>query len=163
MDKLIFSLGIRHIGQENAKLISEHIVDIDNLEKIDSKYNFNSFLNIDGIGETQVNSLKNFFTNPNNQRIIKELKKFLIIKKNIKLNNTKLTGKTFLITGKIEGLSRAEIKALIEQNSGKILSSVTNKLDYLIIGSKPTIKKVSKAKDLKVKLLFQKEFNDLLK
>ena len=163
LDKLIFSLGIRHIGQENAKLISEHIVDIDNLEKIDSKYNFNSFLNIDGIGETQVNSLKNFFTNPNNQRIIKELKKFLIIKKNIKLNNTKLTGKTFLITGKIEGLSRAEIKALIEQNSGKILSSVTNKLDYLIIGSKPTIKKVSKAKDLKVKLLFQKEFNDLLK
>ena len=79
------------------------------------------------------------------------------------MNNTKLTGKTFLITGKIEGLSRAEIKALIEQNSGKILSSVTNKLDYLIIGSKPTIKKVSKAKDLKVKLLFQKEFNDLLK
>ena len=163
LDKLIFSLGIRHIGQENAKLISEHIVDIDNLEKIDSKYNFNSFLNIDGIGETQVNSLKNFFTNTNNQRIIKKLKKFLIIKKNIKSNNTKLTGKTFLITGKIEGLSRAEIKALIEQNSGKILSSVTNKLDYLIIGSKPTIKKVSKAKDLKVKLLFQKEFNDLLK
>ena len=51
----------------------------------------------------------------------------------------------------------------VEQNSGKILSSVSNKLDYLIIGTKPTTKKVSKAKDLKVKLLFQKEFNDLLK
>ena len=61
LEKFIFSLGIRHIGQENAKLIADNLKDIKNLLKIDAKYNFQTFLNIDGIGETQVRSLKNFF------------------------------------------------------------------------------------------------------
>ena len=60
LEKFIFSLGIRHIGQENAKLIADNLKDIKNLLKIDAKYNFQTFLNIDGIGETQVRSLKNF-------------------------------------------------------------------------------------------------------
>ncbi len=162
LDKLIFSLGIRHIGQENAKLIAEHIENISNLEKIDKNFNFNSFLNIDGIGDTQVNSLKSFFLNKNNIQIIRKLSKILKIKQNIKPKNGKFKNKTFLITGKLEGLSRAELKNIIEKNSGKILSSVTNKLDYLIVGLKPTPKKVNKANDLNIKLISQKQFNDML-
>ena len=162
LDKLIFSLGIRHIGQENAKLIAEHIENISNLEKIDKNFNFNSFLNIDGIGDTQVNSLKSFFLNKNNIQIIRKLSKILKIKKNIKPKYGKFKNKTFLITGKLEGLSRAELKNIIEKNSGKILSSVTNKLDYLIVGLKPTSKKVNKANDLNIKLISQKQFNDML-
>ena len=162
LDKLIFSLGIRHIGQENAKLIAEHIENISNLEKIDKNFNFNSFLNIDGIGDTQVNSLKSFFLNKNNIQIIRKLSKILKIKKNIKPKYGKFKNKTFLITGKLEGLSRAELKNIIEKNSGKILSSVTNKLDYLIVGLKPTPKKVNKANDLNIKLISQKQFNDML-
>ena len=162
LDKLIFSLGIRHIGQENAKLIAEHIENISNLEKIDKNFNFNSFLNIDGIGDTQVNSLKSFFLNKNNIQIIRKLSKILKIKQNIKPKYGKFKNKTFLITGKLEGLSRAELKNIIEKNSGKILSSVTNKLDYLIVGLKPTPKKVNKANDLNIKLISQKQFNDML-
>ena len=162
LDKLIFSLGIRHIGQENAKLIAEHIENISNLEKIDKNFNFNSFLNIDGIGDTQVNSLKSFFLNKNNIQIIRKLSKILKLKQNIKPKYGKFKNKTFLITGKLEGLSRAELKNIIEKNSGKILSSVTNKLDYLIVGLKPTSKKVNKANDLNIKLISQKQFNDML-
>ena len=81
LEKFIFSLGIRHIGQENAKLIADNLKDIKNLLKIDAKYNFQTFLNIDGIGETQVRSLKNFFSNGINVNIIKKLIKQLNISK----------------------------------------------------------------------------------
>ena len=162
LEKLIYSLGIRHIGQENAKLISQNIQTLDNLCKISEKYNFNTFLNIDGIGETQINSLKKFFSNNINLEIVKELKKFIIIKKsNLKITG-KLKNKTFIFTGKLDAMSRAEAKSLIEKNSGKILSNVNKKLDYLIIGEKPTSKKVLKAKELNIKIISQAEFLKLL-
>ena len=67
-----------------------------------------------------------------------------------------------MITGKLDGVSRAEAKSLIEKNSGKILSSISKKLNYLIVGDKPTPKKVTLAKDLKIKVINQKEFEKIL-
>ena len=67
-----------------------------------------------------------------------------------------------MITGKLEGISRAEAKSLIESKSGKILSNVNKKLDYLIIGEKPTKRKVDAAKELKIKILDQKDFLKIL-
>ena len=81
-DKFIYSLGIRHIGQENAKLLSENIKSIENLKQIDKNFNFKNLLNIDGIGETQINSLKKFFSNSINRKIINELSKYIKILKN---------------------------------------------------------------------------------
>ena len=72
----------------------------------------------------------------------------------------KFKNKTFMITGKLPGMSRAEAKSLIEQNSGSIVSSVSTKLNYLIIGEKPTKRKVDSAKDLKIKIL---DKNDLIR
>ena len=163
LDKFIYSLGIRHIGQENAKLIAETVKTIDDLKKIDSNYNFKTFLNIDGIGDTQVKSLQNFFDNKINIKIINSLSKCLKIKKIIRTNTGKLNNKSFLITGKLKDISRAEIKSIIEQNSGKTLSSVTNKLNYLIIGEKPTTNKVQKAKELKINIISQDQFMEFLK
>ena len=163
LDKFIYSLGIRHIGQENAKLIAESVKTIDDLKKIDSNYNFKTFLNIDGIGDTQVKSLQNFFNNKINIKIINSLSKCLKIKKIIRTNTGKLNNKSFLITGKLKDISRAEIKSIIEQNSGKTLSSVTNKLNYLIIGEKPTTNKVQKAKELKINIISQDQFMEFLK
>ena len=162
LDKLIYSLGIRHIGQENAKLISESIKNIENLKKINSSYNFKNFLNIDGIGETQVKSLEMFFSNKVNINVVKELSNYLTIKEFKKTTDGKLKGKSFLITGKFQGISRAEAKSIIEINSGKILSTVSNKLDYLIIGEKPTVKKVNMAKELRIKILSQKQWKEML-
>ena len=162
LEKFIFSLGIRHIGQENAKLIAESVRTLDNLLKINSSYNFNSFTNIDGIGETQINSIKKFFSTKKNLEILNELSNHLKIKKREVSLNGKFKNKTFLITGKLSGISRAEMKFIIEKHSGKILSSVNNKLDYLIVGEKPTKKKIDRAKELFIKIINQSEFDNLL-
>ena len=73
-----------------------------------------------------------------------------------------LNSQTFLVTGKLNGISRAEIKSLIEENSGVTVSGVSKKLDYLIIGDKPTKKKVEIAKELKIKILNQDQFLKML-
>ena len=162
LEKIIYSLGIRHIGLENAKLLSQHIITYDNLLKINKDFNFENFLNIDGIGETQIKSLKNFFSNKTNLKIVQSLKNNLNIQKFSKNINGKLSDKTFLITGKLDGISRAEFKSIIEKNSGKIISSVNNKLNYLIVGEKPTPKKVSKARDLGISIVSQDDINKML-
>ena len=76
--------------------------------------------------------------------------------------NGLLNEKTFMVTGKLNGISRAEVKSLIEENSGSSVSTVSKKLDYLIIGDKPTKKKVDKAKEFKVTILDQSQFLKML-
>ncbi len=163
LERFIFSLGIRHIGLENAKLLSKHFESFTNFKILSKKKKFDELLNIDGIGETQVNSIKNFFQNDTNIKILNELEKILIIKKvEAPKKNGQLKGKTFLVTGKLNGISRAEIKSLIEENSGVTVSSVSKKLDYLIVGEKPTKRKIDKAKTFKIRSIDQKEFLNLL-
>ena len=84
LDKFIYSLGIRHIGQENAKLISEFLGDYSNFIKLKDPKNIEDLSNIDGIGETQINSLKNFFKNKINLKVVLSLNKILTFEKNIK-------------------------------------------------------------------------------
>ena len=92
-----------------------------------------------------------------------ELKKRLSIKNAITIDNNGLfKNKTFMFTGKLNEISRAEAKSLIEQNSGKIISNINKKLDYLIIGEKPTIKKVNTAKEIGVKVINQQEWTKML-
>tara|TARA_Y100000590_G_scaffold436584_1_gene557320 strand:+ start:6413 stop:8428 length:2016 start_codon:yes stop_codon:yes gene_type:complete len=163
LEKFIFSLGIRHIGQENAKLLAENLKTVQNLLNLSNSYDFEAFLNIDGIGETQVKSLKKFFSNKENIKVIIELKEYLKISKFEEIKGGKLRNQTFLFTGKLTGMSRAEAKTLVEKNSGKILSSVNNKLDYLVIGEKPTSKKVNIAKELNIKIINQNDFEKKIK
>ena len=73
-----------------------------------------------------------------------------------------LSNKSFLVTGKLNGISRAEVKSLIEENSGTTVSTVSKKLNYLITGEKPTKKKVDSAKQLKIKIIDQVEFLKML-
>ena len=120
-------------------------------------------INIDGIGETQIKSIKNFFSNKVNLQILSELKKVLKVSNIAQINQSGiLKNKTFMLTGKLVGMSRAEAKSLIEQNSGKIISNVNKKLDYLIIGEKPTMKKVNNAKELNIKVITQDEWIKML-
>ena len=162
-EKFIYALGIRHIGLENAKLISKNLKSLKNFILLSKKKNFDDLLNIDGIGETQINSIKNFFVNITNIKVLNELEKVLIVK-NVKIKQTQglLNNKTFMITGKLEGISRAEAKSLIEENSGSIVSNVSRKLDYLILGEKPTKRKIDLANELKIKILDQKELLKML-
>ena len=161
LDRFIYSLGIRHIGQENAKLLSKHLKSPDNF--FDLPNNMSELSNIDGIGETQIKSIKNFFLNKINLNILSKLKKILKIASASLVNQTGIfKNKTFMITGKLQGISRAEAKSLIEQNSGKIISNVNKKLNYLIAGEKPTMKKVNNAKELNIKVITQEEWQKML-
>ena len=159
LDKLIYSLGIRHIGLENAKILSKYFKSFSKFKSLSKDKNFNDLLNIDGIGETQLNSIKFFFNNKDNMNILNELEKILVIK-DAKIQDASglLKDKTFMLTGKLNGISRAEAKSLIEENSGTSVSSITKKLNYLIIGEKPTRKKVDMAKELNISILDQKQF-----
>ena len=162
LDKFIFSLGIRHIGQENARLLSQYFLNIENFNDLTKNFNFNSLANLDGIGETQISSLKNFFSNKINLNVIKKLISILNIINAVQNKKGKLKNKTFMFTGKLSNISRAEAKSLTEENSGKILSNVNKKLDYLVTGEKPTTKKVKQAKELSIKVIGQSEWKKLL-
>jgi DNA ligase (NAD+) len=163
-EKFIYALGIRHIGLENAKIITKNLKSLKNFIALSKKNNFDNLINIDGIGETQINSIKNFFKNSTNLHVLENLEKVLIVKN---AENKKTDGifsnKTFMFTGKLSSMSRSEAKSLIEQNSGSIVSNVTKKLDYLIVGEKPTNRKIDAAKSLKVKILDQSSWLKMLK
>jgi DNA ligase (NAD+) len=162
--KFIYSLGIRHIGQENAKNLSRYFVSIKNFLKLcnpDLLMNeINSLDEIDGIGETQVESLIHFFKDKKNNKVVHELSKILNIQDFIeKKIDSFFSGKNIMFTGGFSTMSRSEAKSLAEALGAKILSSVNKKLDYLVIGlSKPTKNKVDKAKELGVKIIEEKEW-----
>ena len=163
LDRFIYSLGIRHIGIENAKLISKYFKSFSKFKNLSKQDKFEDLLNIDGIGETQINSIKLFFSNKMNLKVLDELGKVLNILDAIVDNkNGLLKNLTFLVTGKLEGISRAEVKSLIEKNSGTTVSSVSKKLNFLIIGEKPTKKKIESAKHLKIDIINQNQFFKML-
>ncbi len=163
LERFIYALGIRHIGQENAKLLAQHLKNIENLYQLSKTKNIETLLNIDGIGETQINSIRTFFSNKTNISILSNLKKNMEISKaTFSQKDGILKNKTFMFTGKLRETSRAEAKSLVEKNSGKIISNVNNKLNYLVVGEKPTNNKVKKAKELNIKLLSEEEWTMML-
>ncbi len=163
LERFIYSLGIRHIGLENAKLLSKHLKNMKKFLDLTKANKINELLNIDGIGETQIKSIKNFFFNKTNLNVVYELDKILsIIDDKVIEKNGPLKNKTFMFTGKLNGISRAEAKSLIEKNSGSIISNVSKKLNYLIAGEKPTKRKIDLANELKIKILNQEDWLRML-
>ena len=146
LDKFIYSIGIRHIGQENAKVIADFFGSIDELSNLFNnkkrKEILINLIELDGIGETQINSLENFFSNEKNIIIVNNLMRQLNISNfSFKNNDGKFSNKKLMFTGGFQNLSRSEAKAIVEQNGGKVLGTVSKKLDILVVGdSKPTRK-----------------------
>ncbi|MGL3828133.1 NAD-dependent DNA ligase LigA [Candidatus Pelagibacter communis] len=163
LDRFIYALGIRHIGIETAKLISRHVKTSKNFLNLQNDSTLTEIENIDGIGETQIQSIKSFFSLKINRLILKELDQVLQIESLKKITNDGLLkGKTFMFTGKLLNISRSEAKNLIEKNSGSLVSNVSKRLDFLIIGEKPTKRKVESAKELKIKIITQSEWMKML-
>jgi DNA ligase (NAD+) len=169
LDKFIYSIGIRHIGQENAKIIASSLGSIEKFIKLfDIKVRkkiLKNIVDLDGIGETQINSIENFFLNEINAKITQNLINKLNIE-NFVIKNTsgKFSNKKLMFTGGFEKMSRSEAKTIAEGKGGKVLGSISKKLDYLIVGnSKPTKKKIDQAKQLDIKIILEKEWNSILK
>ena len=156
LEKFIYSLGIRFVGEINSEILAN---EFGNIEKLISSIQNNKQLdNIDGIGPKAIESIKDFFSNRNNLKIIKKLNKILSIKFKKKLvKDNYFSNKHIVFTGTLLSLSRDEAKYLAKSNGAKILSSVSKKTDFLIIGSKAG-SKVEKAKSLGIKVLNEKDF-----
>ena len=168
LEKFIFSIGIRHIGQENAKVLAAFFISIKEFSKLFDKGKISQILinlkELDGIGETQIESIENFFSNQMNAKITKSLINQLTIKNYSRKNiSGKFSNKKIMFTGGFNNMSRSEAKSLAESNGGKVLGSVTKKLDILVVGnSKPTKKKIDQAKELKIQIMTEKEWNKML-
>ena len=168
LDKFIFSIGIRHIGQENAKILAGFFGSVKELTKLfQLKTRKNILVNLvdlDGIGKTQIDSIDSFFLNETNIKIVQELVKKLNIKNyTIKNMNGKFSNKKLMFTGGFQNMSRSEAKEIAENNGGKVLGSISKKLDFLIVGSNnPTKKKIDQAKELKIKIILEKDWIKIL-
>ena len=115
LDKFIYSLGIRHIGQENAKLISEFLKDSNNFIKLKDNYKIDELSNIDGIGETQIDSLKKFFRNKINLKVVTSLSKILTIEKNtLKKESGIFSNKILMFTDKLNNISKQKQNQLLK-------------------------------------------------
>ena len=168
LNRFIYSIGIRHIGQENAKILASFFKSVDQFSNIFQKTERDEILknlnDLDGIGETQISSLKNFFGKNKNIEIVQKLITKLNIEGFREINiKGKLSNTTVMFTGGFEKISRSEAKTLTENLGGKVLGSVSKKLNILVVGnSKPTKKKIEKAKGLKIKILSENEWYKLL-
>lgn len=153
-ERVLFALGIRHVGASVAKDLVEHFHSIDNLMK-DTKEELQQ---VPEIGETISQSIIDYFSNKENLKIINDLRELgLNFKVKKQLKSEKLKGKTFVITGTLSSMTRNEAKELIEKHGGKTTESVSSKTNYVIVGENPG-SKLEKAKNLKIPILTEDEF-----
>ena len=168
LDRFIYSLGIRHIGEENAKLLGNFFISIkkftDLFNILKRKKLLKNIEELDGIGSAQLKSLEDFFSNKSNSETILSLIKYLKIEDSKILNkNGKLSGKTIMFTGGFEKISRSEAKSLVEENGGKVLGSMSKKLSILVTGNnKPTKSKIEKSKELGVSVISEDDWYKFL-
>jgi DNA ligase (NAD+) len=172
LEKLIYSLGIRHVGEETAILIASAI-DTEfsnnkkNLQNIVDKFpkiTIDEWKGIKGIGEKSAESLVEWFSNKDNLNMLKKMEslgvKVEIIQKP-KTKNQKLIGKSFVLTGELSSFTRDAAKDIIREKGGDISSSVSKKTDYVVVGENPG-SKYQKAKELGVKIVNEEGFKKLL-
>ncbi len=168
LDKFIYSIGIRHIGQENAKILASFFVSIEQFSKLFKDQNretiLNNLIDLDGIGQTQIESIDNFFSEGNNIKIVLGLIKQLSVSNiTLKKKSGFFSGKRIMFTGGFKNTSRSEAKSIAEDKGGKVLGSISKKLDFLIVGnSNPTKKKIDQAKNLGIKIMTEKEWEKIL-
>ena len=160
LPRFLFALGIRHIGESTAELLAEHFGTLGNINKA----SLEDLMSIEGIGPEVASSIKQFFGNQENQKLIKELLSLGIKFEEVKKQKveTPLTGKTLVLTGGLESLTREQAKTLIQKAGGKVGSSVSKKTDFVIVGAEPG-SKFDEAKKIGVKMLSELEFIELLK
>lgn len=153
-ERVLFALGIRHVGASVAKDLVEHFHSIDNLMKATKE----ELQQVPEIGETISQSIIDYFSNKENLKIINDLRELgLNFKVKKQLKSEKLKGKTFVITGTLNSMTRNEAKELIEKHGGKTTESVSSKTSYVIVGENPG-SKLEKAKNLKIPILTEDEF-----
>ncbi len=155
--KVLFGLGVRHVGAETAKILCNNFPSIKELQQVTVE----DLQNINGVGPQIAESIVRFFKEKSTQILIQQISKAGLQlqseKKKISVTNPSLTGKTFVLTGELSSMTRDEAKEKIENAGGKISSSVSKKTSYVIVGENPG-SKFDKAQELGVTILSENEF-----
>lgn len=156
--KVLFGLGIRNIGENTAILLAKHFQNIENLEKASAE----ELLEINGVGETLVASIKLFFSKEKNKLIIKKLKEkglqFQLSSEETKLESTVLEGKKILASGRLNHFKRDEIMDFVVSHGGTYSKSVSKNLDFIIEGEDMGPSKKEKAEKLNIPLISEESF-----
>jgi DNA ligase (NAD+) len=157
-ENVLFALGIRFVGETVAKKLAKHYKNIDAL----SKASLMDLILVDEIGDKIAKSVIEFFDNQENRLIIERLKQYGIqfeIIETINPNATiKLQGKTFVVSGVFTKFSRDDLKKAIEDNGGKVGSSISAKTDYVVAGDNMGPAKLEKASQLKIPIISEDDF-----
>jgi len=161
-ENVLYALGIRYVGETVAKKLAKHYKNIDALQQA----SLMDLILVDEIGDRIASSVIEFFENQENQRIINRLKvygiQFEIVEKVNPNATQKLAGKTFVVSGVFAIYSRDELKEAIEDNGGKVGSSISAKTDYVIAGENMGPAKLEKANQLKIPIISENDFINLL-
>lgn len=159
LDRLVFGLGIRNIGQASAKLLCDKFGDLDNIMNASAE----QISEIDGFGGVMAQSVYNAFHEEHMIELIQRLKKCGINTKYEKIQiDDRFAGKTFVLTGTLPTLKRSEAKALIEKYGGKASGSVSKKTDYVLAGEEAG-SKLDKAQQLGIEIITEEQFKDMIK
>ncbi len=158
--KILFGLGIRFVGARISKILCSYFKNIDELKKAE----YEELVEIDEIGEKIARSVYEFFRNESNLLMIQSLQATgVVMSEDDKKINSILQGAKFIITGTLENYNRNEIKEMIENNGGKVISAVSKNLNYIIIGANPGSKLAKAKKNESVKILRENEFLQMIK
>jgi DNA ligase (NAD+) len=161
-DKVLFAIGIRHIGERTAKIIAGHFGSIDKLIKASAE----EIVDVYEIGPKIAESVERFFKDEKSKILIEKLKKaglkFEIESKEKTPGSDRLKGKIFVLTGALEKYSRDKATEIIESLGGRVTSSVSKKTSYVLTGADPG-SKLDKAKSLGLKIIGEKEFEEMVK
>ena len=159
LSKLIFALGIRHIGAKAGKLLADYFKDIDMvLNAI-----FDDIFQIDGFGKIMADSVVEFFSSDSTKELIAKLKEAGVNMKSTNVvEDTRFSGMTFVLTGTLPTLKRAEASKIIESFGGKTSSSVSKKTTYVLAGEEAG-SKLDKANKLGVQVISEEEFKEMIK
>lgn len=161
-ERVLFALGIRYVGETVAKKLAKHYKNIDAL----SQASLMDLILVDEIGERIAQSVIEFFENENNSNIIERLKNFGVQFEIVEVHNPnatdKLVGKTFVVSGVFEQFSRDDLKKAIEDNGGKVGSSISAKTDYVVAGDNMGPAKLEKANQLKIPIISENDFIAML-
>jgi DNA ligase (NAD+) len=159
LERVIYGLGIRFVGERTAQFLAEYFGDISSLEKAGEE----ELQQVEEVGPRIAKSIVEFFAEPKNRELVEELRAAgLTLKGKKKERGTKLAGKTFVLTGTLASYTRDEAKKMIEDAGGKVAGSVSKKTDYVVAGADAG-SKLDKAKGLGVAVLDEKGMEGLLK
>lgn len=165
LEKFIYAIGIRHVGETTAKQLASHFSTYENFKNFminPSESDYQEFVAIDGIGEKMAASILDYFKDERNQKMVFDLEKYLKILPTIKKESDgKFAGKSIIFTGGLEKMSRAEAKKTAEDLGFKVVSSVSSKTDFVVVGE-DSGSKLKKAQELNLQILNEEDWFKLI-